>query len=255
MRLMFGDGDQEQMKIQEEMKVQEEKKTKIELGSFKRQVGKSTLDVDESEETTKQRAIVPLDYTVGDNENHIYNNQDEDHDDEELGVKRNARSGTGNMQAALEQARQHALKAAMAQSKALEIASKLASSNAVSATSAYPSSLSADEKAKMRQKELVDSIPTERSALFAYAIDWGYVDKSPLLNDVIRPWVSKKVIEYLEEDEPTLVSFILSKMRSHCSPMDLIQELQPVLDEDAEQFVVKMWRFLIFSVLKAIDNI
>jgi hypothetical protein len=54
-----------EVKDQEE-KVQDEKKTKIELGSFKSQVGKTHLNVDESEKSTKQRAIVPLDYTIGD---------------------------------------------------------------------------------------------------------------------------------------------------------------------------------------------
>ena len=57
-------------------------------------------------------------------------------------------------------------------------------------------------------------------------------------------------MEYLGEEEATLTEFIVGKLNTRCSPTDLLVELEAVLDEDAEPFVLKLWRLLIFSVLK-----
>ena len=89
-----------------------------------------------------------------------------------------------------------------------------------------------------------------RSELFAYKVDWGRVEQLGIVNSVMKPWITKKVIEYLGEEEETLIAFILSKLSSRCNPNDLFNELTAVLDDDAEQFVIKLWRMLIFSVLK-----
>ena len=89
-----------------------------------------------------------------------------------------------------------------------------------------------------------------RSALFAYKIDWSVVDSSDIVVSVMKPWITKKVVEYLGEEEVTLIAFIVAKLSSHCDPKELFGELEAVLDEDAEPFVIKLWRMLIFSVLK-----
>jgi hypothetical protein len=34
-------------------------------------------------------------------------------------------------------------------------------------------------------------------------------------------------------------------------PQDIIKEVEPVLDTDSEIFVVKMWRMLLFEVIRA----
>ena len=67
----------------------------------------------------------------------------------------------------------------------------------------------------------------------------------------MKAWIGKKMIEYLGEEEETLGTFIDSKLRARCDPNDLLAELTVVLDEDAEPFMVKLWRMLIFSALKA----
>ena len=68
---------------------------------------------------------------------------------------------------------------------------------------------------------------------------------------VMRPWVTKKMTEYLGEEEDTLTDFILSKLKARAPPQDLLTELKVVLDEDADVFVMKLWRMFIFSGLKA----
>lgn len=70
----------------------------------------------------------------------------------------------------------------------------------------------------------------------------------------MRSYVSKKVAEFLGEEEPSLISFILTKLKKHCHPAELLQELQPVFDVDAESFILKMWRMFLFSILKCTSD-
>jgi RNA-binding protein 25 len=132
--------------------------------------------------------------------------------------------------------------------KAKEIAAKI-SNNMITSTSSSSAANRVDSE-KHRQKQLVDKIPTDKDALFAYEVDWILADRLGIVLKEMKPWIHKKVLEYLGEEEKTLISFIETKLMKHCSPSDLLNELAPVLDEDAEQFVVKLWRMLIFSILK-----
>lgn len=64
----------------------------------------------------------------------------------------------------------------------------------------------------------------------------------------IRPWVNKKIAEYIGEPEPTLTDFICSKVLAGSTPKAILEDVQMVLDEEAEVFVVKMWRLLIYEI-------
>jgi RNA-binding protein 25 len=104
----------------------------------------------------------------------------------------------------------------------------------------------ADDKRK-HIKSLIEKIPTDKTALFAYSIDWDLVDNS-LMEKRIRPWVNKKIAEYIGEPEPTLTDFICSKVLAGSAPKAILEDVQMVLDEEAEVFVVKMWRLLIYEI-------
>lgn len=108
------------------------------------------------------------------------------------------------------------------------------------------SAASTEDKRK-HIKSLIDKIPTEKSALFEYNIDWDLVD-GQLMEKRIRPWVNKKIAEYIGEPEPTLTDFICSKVLAGSSPKSVLDDVQMVLDEEAEVFVVKMWRLLIYEI-------
>jgi len=105
---------------------------------------------------------------------------------------------------------------------------------------------SADDKRK-HIKSLIEKIPTDKAALFAYTVDWDLVDNT-LMEKRIRPWVHKKIAEYIGEPEPTLTDFICSKVLAGSQPKAILEDVQMVLDEEAEVFVVKMWRLLIYEI-------
>merc|ERR1712113_454543 len=106
---------------------------------------------------------------------------------------------------------------------------------------------SSDEDKRKHIKSLIEKIPTDKAALFEYNIDWGLVDNQ-LMEKRIRPWVNKKIAEYIGEPEPTLTDFICSKVLAGSSPKSVLDDVQMVLDEEAEVFVVKMWRLLIYEI-------
>lgn len=131
--------------------------------------------------------------------------------------------------------------------------------------------LRSQEEKRRHIKSIIDKIPTAKSDLFNYKLDWNEIDNG-LIEKKIRPWINKKIIEYIGEPEPTLVDFICSKVLAGSTPQGILDDVQmviirkdylyvnqifmiififlslQVLDEEAEVFVVKMWRLLIYEV-------
>jgi len=95
-------------------------------------------------------------------------------------------------------------------------------------------------------KNLIEKIPTVKDELFAFPLKWDIVDQA-LVDKRIKPWVNKKIFEYIGEEEETLVDFICSKVLSKCSAKRILEDVAMVLDEESEVFVVKMWRLLIYE--------
>lgn len=91
----------------------------------------------------------------------------------------------------------------------------------------------AEESAKSQEekrkniKSLIDKIPTEKNALFAFQLDWSAID-NVLMEKRIRPWINKKIIEYIGEPEPTLVDFICSKVLAGSPPQVILDDVQMV---------------------------
>ncbi|KAG5050712.1 hypothetical protein JHK87_002910 [Glycine soja] len=106
-----------------------------------------------------------------------------------------------------------------------------------------------DNKRLLDAKQLIDMIPKTKEELFSYEIDWAVYDKHQL-HDRMRPWISKKIKEFLGEEETTLIDYIVSSTQEHVKASQMLERLQIILDEEAEMFVLKMWRMLIFEIKK-----
>jgi len=66
----------------------------------------------------------------------------------------------------------------------------------------------------------------------------------------MRPWILKKIKEFLGEEENTMTDYIVSCTQEHMKASQMLERLRVILDEEAEMFVLKMWRMLIFEIKK-----
>lgn len=83
------------------------------------------------------------------------------------------------------------------------------------------------EERRKHIKSIIDKIPTEKADLFAFKLEWSEIDQT-LMEKKIRPWINKKIIEYIGEPEPTLVDFICSKVMAGSTPAGILDDVQMV---------------------------
>lgn len=100
-------------------------------------------------------------------------------------------------------------------------------------------------------QSVIDRIPTTKDELFSIEVDWALIEKHKIIERKMKPWVTKKIMEYLGEEEKTLIDFIMGKIGTHIPPAEILQQLTLVLDEEADIFVVKMWRMLVYEMYTA----
>lgn len=117
------------------------------------------------------------------------------------------------------------------------------------------------EERKQMIKDLIDRIPTAKNDLFAFPINWNYVDKSLVEQRVniilkikirkildssgiffasvyliamffiflkVKPWVSKKITDYIGEEEASLVDFVCEKVTSKTDPQKILSDIAMV---------------------------
>jgi len=96
---------------------------------------------------------------------------------------------------------------------------------------------------------LAEKVPTEKDKVFAYQLNWQGIEEAKIIEKRVVPWVSKKIAEYIGEEDKILIDFIISKVTARATPDDISRNLKVVLEEEAEQFVYKLWRLLIMLSL------
>ncbi|KAL2132414.1 hypothetical protein VTI74DRAFT_3812 [Chaetomium olivicolor] len=94
-------------------------------------------------------------------------------------------------------------------------------------------------------RALAHEIPVDREGLWAWDVKWDYLEES-VIREKLRPFVEKKVVEYLGVQEQFLVDVVEEHLRGHKKPAELVETLSEALDEDAEDMVKKLWRMVIF---------
>ncbi|KAJ5324693.1 hypothetical protein N7476_003293 [Penicillium atrosanguineum] len=111
-------------------------------------------------------------------------------------------------------------------------------------TAAEAAGLSDEERAQAA-RQLAAEIPTDKEGLWKWNIKWEFVDQA-VISDQIKPFVEKKIVEYLGVQEQMLIDLVEEHIRQHGSPQELAEQLAEALDEEAEVLVRKLWRMIIF---------
>ncbi|KAI9054636.1 hypothetical protein LZ554_001789 [Drepanopeziza brunnea f. sp. 'monogermtubi'] len=102
-----------------------------------------------------------------------------------------------------------------------------------------------DEERDQAIRQLAADIPTEKEGLWAWEVKWEFVDDSVIV-EKLRPFVEKKIVEYLGVQEQLLVEVVEEHIRTRGKPQELVEQLEGALDEEAEALVKKLWRMVIF---------
>jgi hypothetical protein len=104
--------------------------------------------------------------------------------------------------------------------------------------------LTEQEKGEARQ-QLATEIPTDSTALYAHPIKWKSLTLD-LVNEQIRPFLEKKILDYLGVQEDFLVDEIVQGILSQKKPDVMEEELSLPLEDEAGVLVKKLWRLLVF---------
>ncbi|KAF6829973.1 hypothetical protein CMUS01_07941 [Colletotrichum musicola] len=102
-----------------------------------------------------------------------------------------------------------------------------------------------EEEISKAVRALAQEIPSEKEGLWNWSVQWEFLDDS-IIREKLRPFVEKKIVEYLGVQEELLVEVVEEHLRKHGKPSELVEELAPALDDEAEDMVKKLWRMVIF---------
>lgn len=93
-------------------------------------------------------------------------------------------------------------------------------------TAAEAAGLSDEERAQAA-RQLAAEIPTDKEGLWKWSVKWEFVDEA-VLSDQIKPFVEKKIVEYLGVQEQMLVDVVEGHIRQKGSPQELVDQLAEV---------------------------
>ncbi|KAM0546051.1 hypothetical protein ACHAPJ_011065 [Fusarium lateritium] len=102
-----------------------------------------------------------------------------------------------------------------------------------------------EEEISQAVRSLAQEIPSDKDGLWGWKVKWDYMDEA-VVRDKLRPFVEKKIVEYLGVQEEMLVEAVEEHLRTHGTAAALVEELEGALDDEAEDLVKKLWRMVIF---------
>lgn len=84
-----------------------------------------------------------------------------------------------------------------------------------------------EEEREQAVRALAQEIPNEKDGLWAWDVKWDFLDES-VIRDKLRPFVEKKLVEYLGVQEQLLIEVVEEHLRKHGKPAELVEELAEV---------------------------
>ncbi|KAI6015418.1 hypothetical protein PISMIDRAFT_30794 [Pisolithus microcarpus 441] len=111
------------------------------------------------------------------------------------------------------------------------------------------------EKAKERLETIKQSVPHDKETLFKAKVRWdGLTDM--MIDRKFEPIIKHQMVKYLGElEDDDLIMFVVEHLKDHKGPQKLVEGLEPVLEEEAQEFVVNIWRQVIFESMAYGDGL
>jgi len=104
--------------------------------------------------------------------------------------------------------------------------------------------LQAEREQKILQ--VVQTIPTTTEGVFATPVDWQYLSKE-IMDNKIKPWVVTSFTKFFGQPHDDMVNFVVEMIKAQQPPATLASELRPILDDETDTFMLKLWRMIIFE--------
>ncbi|GAM27320.1 hypothetical protein SAMD00019534_104950 [Acytostelium subglobosum LB1] len=101
-------------------------------------------------------------------------------------------------------------------------------------------------KSKEEVQKIIDSIPADKEALLSLKMGWDTIERLNIVDNKMKPWIAKKLTDIIGVEEVALVDHITTQLKARVESNALITQLHEMIDEEAESFVLKMWRMLAF---------
>ena len=86
--------------------------------------------------------------------------------------------------------------------------------------------LSEEERAQA-VRQLAADIPSDKEGLWRWPVKWEFVDET-VLGEQLKPFVEKKIVEYLGVQEQMLVEVVEDHVRKRGKPQELVEQLEGV---------------------------
>ncbi|KAK3078454.1 hypothetical protein LTS18_007468 [Coniosporium uncinatum] len=102
-----------------------------------------------------------------------------------------------------------------------------------------------EEERQQAARQLAQEIPSDKEGLWEWPVKWEFVTEE-VIKSQLKPFVEKKIVEYLGVQEQMLVDVVEEHIGKRSSADTMVQELEGALDEEAEVLVKKLWRMIIF---------
>jgi PWI domain len=84
-----------------------------------------------------------------------------------------------------------------------------------------------DEDRAQAARQLAQDIPTDKNGLWRWEVKWDFVDEA-VIAEQLKPFVEKKIMEYLGVQEQMLVDVVESHLRGRRGPQQLVEQLEGV---------------------------
>ena len=99
--------------------------------------------------------------------------------------------------------------------------------------------------------KLKKQIPRSMQTLATTPINWDAYDAAqPKMGAKVGKWVSGQIEKLLGQQEDTLLNFVQGELNKHSAPDAMLSELSPILDLEAEEFVLKLYQIVVFESSK-----
>lgn len=109
-------------------------------------------------------------------------------------------------------------------------------------------------------KALLKQVPKHRQELYPFPLSWNALAQNRILDKKLGPFVGKLFIEYLGQDDHSLVQLVARMVSNHEDAYSIERKVGKFLEDDAtvsliQSFVKRIWRMLVFEHLKLQESL